>query len=156
MHKWKWQLQSGVCIISHHMFHIHVHLIKKTTTQNSACIFACETSGGGCCGADTVGGRTLPREIQRDAGVRPHSQTGCSRLSTWSCSGSADLNHRLPAMGPASAPACGLVLYALAASHPARSWQTRKHSNAFPHLRLPNPYIKPEWTPTTSRPAMHR
>ena len=72
-----------------------------------------------CCGVVTVGGIAASPEINKDAGVHPHSQAGCSRIHTWSwsCSGNLHrhdqhLNHRLPQRrvgGPASSsPAVGL------------------------------------------------
>lgn len=35
------------------------------------------------------GGVASSREMISNTGVQPHSQGGCSRISTWSCSGSA-------------------------------------------------------------------
>lgn len=123
---------------------------------NSAYLFSWETSDSVWCGAVMVGSVAASRDMNWDTGVQPRSQAGCSRISTWSCScsGSAvprdqHLNHRspqgrewpfiqLPATAPRRSP--GPALYALAASQPALSQQTRKHSNTFTHLLLPSSY----------------
>lgn len=123
----------------------------KQLYQKTDHMFAWETSDGAwCCKCGVVplwwaGGVAASREMNSDTGVQPHSQVGCSRISTWSCFSSGCAAPRSTSkpqiclgvgwgcciQQPAPDLAPGLCLYALAASQPPRSRQTRKHTNRF-------------------------
>lgn len=112
------------------------------------------------CGAVMVWwhGKRCVRRIHTQV-FRPHGQVGCSQISTWFClySGSAaprSTSKPQIASGegvaciqqPATAPdlALGQHLYALAASQPALSRQTRELANRFTHVRLPTSPLLPQ------------
>lgn len=150
MHTWKWQSCS---YDSSHLFSIIVQCCslnlkkkkrerkKRGDKDNSAYIFACETRVlpiwwvAWLCSVRWIQTQVFSLAAKLDV---PGSAPGpaparCLQINIQStgCSG-WDLH---------PTPSSGRVLYSLATSRAAPSWQTRKRSKRFTHLPLPHPHI---------------